>query len=285
MDTVTLFEVGPRDGLQSLPSPISSTSKIALIDALSLSGLGKIEATSFVNPKWVPQLADAADVMAGITRTHGVSYSALAPNLKGAEAAIEAGCDEIAVFISASQGFSKANLNCSIEDSIRHICPAIERAQNANVKVRGYLSCVIECPYDGAVSPYDVAELAQRLVELGCYEVSLGDTIGSANVDTTREMLTAVLRVLAPSQVAGHFHDTNGQALANIQCSLDFGVRTFDTSIGGLGGCPYAPGSAGNVDTRAVVECLRGLGYRLDLDLAALKVAETIALQIARKAA
>ncbi|MEM1039590.1 MAG: hydroxymethylglutaryl-CoA lyase [Pseudomonadota bacterium] len=275
--TVTIYEVGPRDGLQSLGQHVPTATKVALIHALSQAGFTKIEATSFVNPNWVPQLADAADVMATITRQPGVKYAALAPNLRGAKAALAAQCDEVAIFVSASEGFSQANTNCSIGESFRRIAPVIEQVLASGVPVRGYLSCVVECPFDGPTDPVMVADLSQRLLSLGCYEVSLGDTLGTATPTSTKPLLHAVFEKANPSLIAGHFHDTYGNALSNIETCLEFGVRTFDSSISGLGGCPYAPGASGNVDTRAVVTLLHDLGYESGVDLSALKKAETIA--------
>ncbi len=281
-ERVTIFEVGPRDGLQSLKQHIPVAAKVVLIDALSKSGLQKIETTSFVNPNWVPQLADGAEVMSNICRNLEVSYTALVPNLRGVEAAIATGCDEVSVFISASQGFSGANLNCTVEESLGRIRPAINRALDENIPVRGYLSCVVECPFDGETDPATVADLTGNLLGLGCYEVSLGDTIGSATPDKTGRLLEALLKSAAPSQLAGHFHDTLGTALSNITTALDYGLRTFDSSIGGLGGCPYAPGAPGNVDTRALVELLHEHNFETGIDLDAIANAEEIAGNIVR---
>ncbi|MEM9677971.1 MAG: hydroxymethylglutaryl-CoA lyase [Pseudomonadota bacterium] len=277
VNTVTIYEVGPRDGLQSLGQLVPTATKVALINALSEAGLSKIEATSFVNPKWVPQLADAADVMATITRQPGVKYAALAPNLRGAESALAAQCDEVAIFVSASEGFSQANINCSTDDSFTRLTPAIEHVLAAGVRVRGYLSCVVECPFDGPTDPAVAATLSRRLLDLGCYEVSLGDTLGTATAASTKSLLDAVIASADPSLIAGHFHDTYGHALSNIEACLEFGVRTFDSSVSGIGGCPYAPGASGNVDTSAVVTLLHALGYETGVDLAALTKAESIA--------
>jgi len=281
-DYVTIYEVGPRDGLQSLQQHIPTSSKVALIDALSETGLRKIETTSFVHPKWVPQLADGADVMAQIARNSEIVYCGLVPNLKGVAGALEAGCSEVAVFISASEGFSAANINCSIEDSVARIEPVIRYALDRNCPVRAYLSCVISCPFDGPTQPSVVASLSERLLRFGCYKVSLGDTIGSATPDSTKSLLDEVLQNVPVANIAGHFHDTNGAALSNIRASLELGVRTFDSSIAGLGGCPYAPGASGNVDTRAVIDLLRGEGFKVGINLDALKRAEDIAHEMVR---
>jgi hydroxymethylglutaryl-CoA lyase len=273
--TVTLFEMGPRDGLQNEKKQIATADKIALIDALSGCGFQKIEVTSFVSPKWVPQMADAADVLGGITRRAGVVYTALIPNMKGFEAAIAARADEVAIFGSASEGFSQANINCSIEDSLVRFAPVVAAAQANGTPVRGYVSCVTECPYDGPTPPEQVARVAKALLDMGCYEISLGDTIGAATPATTQAMLNAVLDVVPVSQVAGHFHDTHGRALDNIAVSLEMGLRVFDAAVGGLGGCPYAPGAKGNVATEAVIALLEARGFTTGIDADALaKVGE-----------
>jgi len=273
--TVTLFEMGPRDGLQNEKKQIATADKIALIDALSGCGFQKIEVTSFVSPKWVPQMADAADVLGGITRRAGVVYTALTPNMKGFEAAIAARADEVAIFGSASEGFSQANINCSIDDSLVRFAPVVAAAQANGTPVRGYVSCVTECPYDGPTPPEQVARVAKALLDMGCYEISLGDTIGAATPATTQAMLNAVLDVVPVSQVAGHFHDTHGRALDNIAVSLEMGLRVFDAAVGGLGGCPYAPGAKGNVATEAVIALLEARGFTTGIDADALaKVGE-----------
>ena len=267
-----IFEVGPRDGLQNEARPIPTAGKIALIDLLSRAGFGRIEVASFVSPKWVPQMADSADVLAGITRAPGVRYAALVPNMKGFEAAVAARADEVAVFASASEGFSRANLNCTIAESLDRFRPVMEAAAEVGLPVRGYVSCVTDCPFDGPTPPASVARVAAALADLGAYEVSLGDTIGHGRPDTIRAMLQAVLAVLPPARLAGHYHDTGGRALANIEASLDLGLRVFDAAVGGLGGCPYAPGAPGNVATEAVAARLAGLG--LDTGLKAEVLAE-----------
>jgi hydroxymethylglutaryl-CoA lyase len=264
---VILFEMGPRDGLQNEKKHIATLDKVALVDRLSECGFSKIEVTSFVSPKWVPQMADAAQVLGGITRKAGVVYSALTPNLKGLENAIAARADEVAIFGSASEGFSQANINCSIAESLARFEPVVNAAQAAGIPVRGYVSCVTDCPYDGPTDPNQVAHVSKALIDMGCYEVSLGDTIGAATPNTTGTMLSAVLAKVPAAHLAGHFHDTHGRALENIGVSLDMGLRVFDAAVGGLGGCPYAPGAAGNVATEAVVEMLEKRGFETGIDL------------------
>jgi hydroxymethylglutaryl-CoA lyase len=265
-DRVSIYEVGPRDGLQNQTRLIPAASKIALVDMLSLSGFSHIEVTSFVSPKWVPQMGDATEVMAGITRKPGVTYAALTPNLRGFEAALAAGAGEVAIFASASEGFSQRNINCSVAESLDRFGPIAAAAQAAAVPLRGYISCVTDCPYDGATPPDAVADLATRLIGLGCREVSLGDTLGRATPATTAAMLDAVLVRVPAGQLAGHFHDTGGRALDNIATSLARGLRVFDASCGGLGGCPYAPGAAGNVASEAVAAMLDAMGLTTGLD-------------------
>ncbi len=281
-ERVELFEVGPRDGLQNEKRQIATADKIALVDCLSGAGFRRIEVASFVSPKWVPQMADSADVLAGITRAPGVRYAALTPNLRGFEGALAARADEVAVFGSASEGFSKANINATIEESLARFAPVMEAAAQAGVPVRGYVSCVTDCPYDGAVDPADVARVAERLFQMGCYEVSLGDTIGQATPDSIDAMLRAVCQVVPADKLAGHYHDTSGRALDNIEASLARGVRVFDAAVGGLGGCPYAPGAAGNVATEAVHDRLTALGYETGLDRAVLNRAADMARAMRR---
>lgn len=264
---VTIFEMGPRDGLQNEKTQIATTDKITLVNLLSECGFSKIEVTSFVSPKWVPQMADAAAVLAGITRKSGVVYTALTPNLTGFENAMRAHADEVAIFGSASEGFSQANINCTIAQSLERFEPVVRAAQSAGIPVRGYVSCVTDCPYDGPTAPDKVAEVSQALINMGCYEVSLGDTIGAATPQSTAKMLSAVLTVVPAEKLAGHFHDTQGRALENIDVSLDMGVRVFDAAVGGLGGCPYAPGAAGNVATEAVVDLMARRGFETGIDL------------------
>lgn len=270
-DFVRIFEMGPRDGLQNEAAMISTADKVALVDKLSECGFDHVEVTSFVSPKWVPQMADAAEVLAGISRKQGVTYTALTPNMRGYQAARAAGADEVAIFGSASEGFSQANINCSIEESLARFAPLVAASLADGIPVRGYVSCVIMCPYDGAVAPETVARVAAALLEMGCYEISLGDTIGAGVPDTVSAMLEAVLKVVPASKLAGHFHDTNSRAVENIEVSLKAGLRVFDAAIGGLGGCPYAPGAAGNVDTVAVAKRLAELGYETGLDVARLE--------------
>lgn len=274
---VEIFEVGPRDGLQNEKREIPVAEKVALTDCLSRAGFKRIEVASFVSPKWVPQMAGSAEVLAGITRAEGVRYAALTPNMRGFEDAVAAKADEIAVFASASEGFSKANINATIEESIIRFLPILEAAKETGLPVRGYVSCVTDCPFDGPVPPQKVAEVAGRLFELGCYEVSLGDTIGQGTPETISAMLQAVVQQVPAGRLAGHYHDTAGRALANIEASLDLGVRVFDAAVGGLGGCPYAPGAAGNVATEAVHKRLTELGYDTGLDADVLAEAAAMA--------
>ncbi|HHL20794.1 MAG TPA: hydroxymethylglutaryl-CoA lyase [Aliiroseovarius sp.] len=276
-EMVEIFEVGPRDGLQNEDRLIPAAEKIALVDVLSGAGFRRIEVASFVSPKWVPQMADGAEVLAGITRAPGVSYAALTPNMRGFERALAAGVDEVAIFGSASEGFSQANINCSINESLERFKAVSKAAKVAKMKVRGYVSCVTDCPYDGPTAPGAVAGVVARLLEMGCYEVSLGDTIGQGTPESVAAMLDAVLRVAEPAQLAGHFHATGGRALDNITVSLERGLRVFDAAIGGLGGCPYAPGAAGNVATEAVDAHLRGLGYHTGLKVDVLEKAAQMA--------
>lgn len=266
MRNVEIFEVGPRDGLQNEARHIATDDKIALVDCLSQAGFSRIECASFVSPKWVPQMVDSGAILAGITRARGVSYAALTPNLRGLQDALAAKADEVAIFGSASEGFSKANINASIADSLDRFGPVAEAAKAAGVPVRGYVSCVVECPYDGPVAPDQVARVVRALVGMGCYEISLGDTIGRGAPDAVAAMLVEVLKDCPANRLAGHFHDTSGQALENIDVALSLGVRVFDAAVGGLGGCPYAPGAAGNVDTLAVHDHVTALGYATGLD-------------------
>jgi hydroxymethylglutaryl-CoA lyase len=274
---VEIFEVGPRDGLQNEKRVIPAAEKIALVDALSVAGFRRIEVASFVSPKWVPQMADGAEVLAGLTRAEGVRYAALTPNMKGYERAVAAGVDEIAIFGSASEGFSRANINASIEESLERFRPVVAAARHIDLPVRGYVSCVVQCPYDGAVAPADVARVADALFSMGCYEISLGDTIGAGTPDSIARMLLAVRNAVPVGRLAGHYHDTGGRALENIDASLSLGVRVFDAAVGGLGGCPYAPGAAGNVATEAVARHLAALGYETGLDLDAVEAAAAMA--------
>ncbi|WP_299768621.1 hydroxymethylglutaryl-CoA lyase [uncultured Tateyamaria sp.] len=277
MDAVEIYEVGPRDGLQNEAGEIPVADKIALVDKLSAAGFRRIECASFVSPKWVPQMAGSAQVLAGITRAPGIRYAALTPNMRGFDDARTAGADEIAVFGSASEGFSRANINASIDESLDRFAPVIDAARAVDLPVRGYVSCVVECPYDGAVDPQAVARVADRLFAMGCYQISLGDTIGQGTPDAVARMLLAVRDVVPVGRLAGHFHDTNGRALDNIDASLALGVRVFDAAVGGLGGCPYAPGAAGNVATEAVAAHLTRLGYETGLDQSLIEEAAELA--------
>jgi hydroxymethylglutaryl-CoA lyase len=267
---VRIVEVGPRDGLQNEKNIIATAAKIELIDRLSATGLRSIEATSFVSPKWVPQLADAAEVYAGIRRRDGVAYPVLVPNLQGYERALAVGATEVAVFSAASEAFNRKNINASIDESIERFLPVLERATADGVKVRGYVSTVLGCPYQGEVPVDDVVRVAQRLHAAGCYEVSLGDTIGIGTPGKARAMLRAVAEAVPMSALAVHFHDTRGQALANILACLEEGVAVVDAAVSGTGGCPYAPGASGNVATEDVVYMLEGMGVHTGVDLPAL---------------
>ena len=274
---VEIYEVGPRDGLQNETREISVADKVALIDHLSSAGFRRSEAGSFVSPKWVPQMAGTAEVFAAIERAPDVRYSALTPNLKGFDAAIEATVDEIAVFGSASEGFSRANINASIDESLERFAPVIEAARMIDLPVRGYVSCVVDCPHDGPVDPGAVARVADRLFAMGCYEISLGDTLGHGTPESIARMLLAVRDVVPVGRLAGHYHDTGGRALENIEVSLAHGVRVFDAAVAGLGGCPYAPGAAGHVATEAVHKRLISMGYDTGLDEAVLREASDLA--------
>ena len=264
---VRIVEVGPRDGLQNEPGEVPTKVKLELIERLAQAGLPAIEATAFVSPKWIPQMADHTEVLESIRRKPGVSYPVLTPNLKGFEAARAAGATEVAIFGAASETFSKKNINCSIAESLERFRPVAEAARAANIKVRGYVSCVLGCPYEGEIAPQKVAEVAAALHDLGCYEVSLGDTIGTGTPGKTKAMIEACAKRVPLERLAGHYHDTYGQALANIYASLELGVGTFDASVAGLGGCPYAAGASGNVATEDVVYLLQGLGIETGVDL------------------
>ena len=266
-NSVRIVEVGPRDGLQNEKEIVSTATKLELIERLAAAGLRDIEVTSFVSPKWVPQMADQVEVMRGLRRHPGVNYPVLTPNMKGFEAAVAEGAKEVAVFAAASEGFSRKNINCSIDESIDRFVPVAEAAQRLGVKVRGYVSCIVACPYDGPIAPAQVARVSARLHELGCYEVSLGDTIGVGTPGTVLPMLEAVASRVPFERLAGHYHDTYGMAVANVHASYDFGLRVFDSSVAGLGGCPYAKGATGNVATEDVVYLLHGLGATTGVDL------------------
>ena len=264
---VSLVEVGPRDGLQNEAQPISVADKVRLVDDLTEAGVGYIEVGSFVSPKWVPQMAGSAEVFAAIGQRPGVTYAALAPNLRGFEDAMAAGVREVAVFAAATEAFSQRNINCSIAESLQRFEPIMAAAQQQGVKVRGYISCVLGCPYEGKVGPAQVAAVAEQLHAMGCYQVSLGDTIGTGTPGATRTLFEQVATRVPREQLAGHFHDTYGQALANIYASLQEGISVFDSSIAGLGGCPYAKGASGNVASEDVLYMLQGLGIHTGIDL------------------
>lgn len=282
---VRVVEVGPRDGLQNEPGNIIATEvKTELVDRLANAGLRHIEAASFVSPKWVPQMGDAIEVMAGIQRAEGVVYAALAPNLRGAEGAVEAKVDEIAVFSAASDAFTQKNINCTVAESFERFMPIIELAQAHNIRVRGYVSTVIGCPYAGDIEPAQVAAVTRELLDRGCYEVSLGDTIGVGTPHRVKTMLEAVCKQTSIDQLAAHFHDTYGQALANLYAVIEEGLAVVDSSVAGLGGCPYASGASGNVATEDVVYMLNGLGIETGINLDALvETSHWIANQLGRQ--
>jgi hydroxymethylglutaryl-CoA lyase len=270
MNEVRIVEVGHRDGLQNEPREVPTAIKLQLIERLADAGLPAVEATAFVSPKWVPQMADHTEVLERVRRRPGVSYPVLTPNLKGFEAARAAGATEVAIFGAASEAFSKKNINCSISESLDRFRPIVAEAKKYDIKVRGYVSCVLGCPYEGEAKPEQVAEVAGALFDMGCYEISLGDTIGVGTPAKTKVMIDACSERVPVAKLAGHYHDTYGQALANVYASLELGVRTFDASIAGLGGCPYAKGASGNVATEDVVYMLHGLGMQTGIDLDAL---------------
>lgn len=270
---VKIVEVGPRDGLQNESQVLALPDKIALIEKLSQTGLTNIEATSFVAKKWIPQLGDAIDVMQGLKRTPGVNYSALVPNLQGFERALEVQMPEIAVFTAASEAFTLKNINCTIEESLQRFEEVLKKSKENNIKVRGYVSCALGCPYQGEVAPEAVADVAKRLYEMGCYEISLGDTIGVGTVNKVNLMLDAVMKEIPTDALAIHFHDTYGQALINIYAAMQKGIHIVDSAVAGLGGCPYAKGASGNVATEDVLYALNGLGIKTGVDLD--KIVET----------
>jgi hydroxymethylglutaryl-CoA lyase len=278
-----MIEVGPRDGLQNEPGSVPVEVKVALIDRLSDAGLPAVEAGSFVSPKWVPQMADTAEVMARIHRTPGVAYPVLVPNMKGLEGALAAKAEEIAIFGAATEAFSRRNINCGIAESLERFEPVCRAALDHGMRVRGYMSVVLGCPYEGEVEPEAVAAVSQRLYEMGCYEISLGDTIGTGTPAKAQRMIEAVARKIPVEKLAGHFHDTYGQALANILAVMEMGVATFDSSVAGLGGCPYAKGATGNVASEDVLYMLGGLGIETGVDMAKLlDAAEFICAQLDR---
>lgn len=264
---VIIYEVGPRDGLQNEAKFVSTATKVDLINRLSRTGLKKIEVTSFVSPKWVPQMADNADVMTSIDRVSGVTYAALTPNAKGIEAAIKASADEVAIFAAASESFSQRNINCSIKESIERFKPVMKIAAVHKLPVRGYVSCVTHCPYEGAIAAKDVVKVSEELMKMGCYQISLGDTIGKGKPKDFEKLLIAHKAVMSSNDLALHCHDTYGNALNNIKVGLEQGIRTFDSSVAGLGGCPYAEGASGNVATEAVLKMFGEMGIRTGIDL------------------
>ena len=281
-DRVSIFEMGARDGLQNEVA-VPTAAKIALIESLADAGIKRIEAGSFVSPKWVPQMADSADVLKQIQRQSGVVYSALTPNVKGFELALDAKASEVAIFGAASQSFSQSNINCSIEESIERFIPLMELAKAHNIPVRGYVSCVLGCPYEGEIAVSEVARVSEILYKMGCYEISLGDTIGVGTPQKARRMLQTVSERVPIEKLALHFHDTYGQALANILACLDLGVRVFDSSVAGLGGCPYAKGASGNLATEDLVYMLHGMGLETGIDLNKLALAgQAISTQLNR---
>ena len=276
-ESVEIVEMGPRDGLQNEARIISVAGKVALVDALSSVGFRRIEVASFVSPRWVPQMAGSGEVMAGIARVNGVRYGALVPNVRGFEAAMRANVDEVAVFASASEGFSRANINASIAESLERFQPVMKMAKGLRVPVRGYVSCVTDCPYDGAVAPEAVAAVASDLRDIGCFEVSLGDTLGRGLPERMDAMFAAVLERVEVEALAGHFHDSFGRALENVAVALGRGVRVFDASVAGLGSCPYASGAAGNVATEGLAAFLETAGFEHSLDMERLRAAADVA--------
>ena len=270
---VTLVEVGPRDGLQNESMPVSVETRVALVNRLAEAGLPVVETGSFVNPKWVPQMAASDAVFEAVNRRPGTRYAALTPNMRGFERALAAGADEVAVFAAASEGFSQKNINCSVEESLQRFRPVARAAADAGIPVRGYISCVIACPFDGPTSPVMVRKVSDALLDMGCYEVSLGDTTGVGSAGSFSALLEELLAHLQPVTLALHCHDTYGQALANILVGLQHGIATFDASVAGLGGCPYAPGATGNVATEDVLYMLSGLGIETGVDAALLQEA------------
>ena len=271
---ISIFEVGPRDGLQNVKNEIPINKKIELIDILSTTGIKKIECGSFVSARWVPQMKGTNQIFQEILRKEGVKYTALTPNLKGFENAVNAKVDEIAVFAAASETFSKKNVNCSIEESLERFQDIFKQASEKKIPVRGYVSCIVECPYEGKVSPGKVLKVASRLLDMGCYEVSLGDTIGKGTPNTIEELLKVLCGELDEDKLAGHFHDTSDTAIRNVEMGLKYGIKTFDSAIGGLGGCPYAPGAKGNLDTQSLINAFGIKSFSESIDLDKIKFAE-----------
>ncbi len=274
VETISIFEVGPRDGLQNIKNEIPINMKIELINILSTTGIEKIECGSFVSAKWVPQMRGTDQIFEEIIRGDGVKYTALTPNLKGFENALQAKVDEVAVFAAASETFSQKNVNCSIDESLARFRDLIKKANEKKVPVRGYVSCIVECPYEGKISPESVLKVASRLLDMGCYEVSLGDTIGKGTPKTIEELLKVLCSDINQKKLAGHFHDTSDTAIRNVEIGLKYGLSTFDSAVGGLGGCPYAPGAKGNLNTRNLIEAFGINSFSVDLDLDKIKFAE-----------
>ena len=274
VETISIFEVGPRDGLQNIKNEIPINKKIELIDILSTTGIEKIECGSFVSAKWVPQMRGTNEIFEKIIRGAGVKYTALTPNLKGFENALQAKVDEVAVFAAASETFSQKNVNCSIDESLARFRDLFKKASEKKVPVRGYVSCIVECPYEGKISPESVLKVASQLLDMGCYEVSLGDTIGKGTPKTIEELLKVLCSEINQKKLAGHFHDTSDTAIRNVEIGLKYGLSTFDSAVGGLGGCPYAPGAKGNLNTRSLIEAFGINSFNEDLDLDKIKFAE-----------
>ena len=273
-ETISIFEVGPRDGLQNIKNEIPINKKIELIDILSTTGIEKIECGSFVSAKWVPQMRGTNEIFEEIIRRDGVKYTALTPNLKGFENALHAKVDEVAVFAAASETFSQKNVNCSIDESLARFRDLFKKAREKKVPVRGYVSCIVECPYEGKITPESVLKVASQLLDMGCYEVSLGDTIGKGTPKTIEELLKVLCSETNQKKLAGHFHDTSDTAIRNVEIGLKYGLSTFDSAVGGLGGCPYAPGAKGNLNTRSLIEAFGINSFNEDLDLDKIKFAE-----------
>ena len=274
VETISIFEVGPRDGLQNIKNEIPVNKKIELINILSTTGIEKIECGSFVSAKWVPQMRGTNEIFEKIIRGDRVKYTALTPNLKGFENALHAKVDEVAVFAAASETFSQKNVNCSIDESLERFRDLFKKASEKKVPVRGYVSCIVECPYEGKISPESVLKVASQLLDMGCYEVSLGDTIGKGTQKTIEELLKVLCSEINQKKLAGHFHDTSDTAIRNVEIGLKYGLSTFDSAVGGLGGCPYAPGAKGNLNTRSLIEAFGINSFNEDLDLDKIKFAE-----------
>ena len=274
VETISIFEVGPRDGLQNIKNEIPINKKIELINILSTTGIEKIECGSFVSAKWVPQMRGTNEIFEEIIRGDGVKYTALTPNLKGFENALQAKVDEVAVFAAASETFSQKNVNCSIDESLTRFRDLFKKASEKKVPVRGYVSCIVECPYEGKISPESVLKVTSQLLDMGCYEVSLGDTIGKGTPKTIEELLKVLCSEINQKKLAGHFHDTSDTAIRNVEIGLKYGLSTFDSAVGGLGGCPYAPGAKGNLNTRSLIEAFGINSFSEDLDLDKIKFAE-----------